>query len=135
MGVCVRDRRDALSSVPAQADVDSAQSEGKNMPEEVVGGLVKREGPLWGHLILSIAPPVAETSHSRATLSSPVWALGRLPGVGCVAVGCQARGGPLVQPAYHELGDSGQNAQQKLSLQLLVSSEANMSGLEATLDA
>lgn len=93
MGVCVRDRGDALSSVPAQADVDSAQSEGKNMPEEVVGGLVRQEGPLWGHLILSTAPPVAGRSHSEATLSTPVWALGRLPGVGYVAVGCQVRGG------------------------------------------
>lgn len=36
MGVCVRDRQDALSSVPGQADVDSAQSESKNMAEVVV---------------------------------------------------------------------------------------------------
>lgn len=35
MGVCVRDRQEALSSVPGQADVDSAQSEGKNVAEEV----------------------------------------------------------------------------------------------------
>lgn len=36
MGVCVSDRQDALVSVPVQADVASAQPEGRNMSEEVV---------------------------------------------------------------------------------------------------